>query len=228
MNEIAVRNVSVSYGENHVLTNFSTVFPAGRCTAIMGPSGSGKTTIFRILLGIAGIKSGKCEICYTHGGEEIHHDISASTRGLFAYVPQGNAVFYGTVAENMRLFNKNANDEEIVDSLKAACAYDFVSKLDGGINAVVEEGGGNFSEGQKQRLCIARALVSGAPIVLLDEGTSALDKDTERELLKNLTEYKKDKTFIISTHRTSVLDICDRTYKIKDKTLEVIINQSDV
>ncbi|MGN1479070.1 MAG: ABC transporter ATP-binding protein [Acutalibacteraceae bacterium] len=214
--------------KDEIFTCLSFSARPGEVSAIVGPSGSGKTTIFRILLGIAGIKSGKCEICYSHGGEEIHHDISASTRGLFAYVPQGNAVFYGTVAENMRLFNKNATDEEIVDSLKAACAYDFVSRLDGGINAIVEEGGGNFSEGQKQRLCIARALVSGAPVVLLDEGTSALDKDTERELLKNLTKYKKDKTFIISTHRTSVLDICDRTYKIKDKTLEVIKNQSNV
>lgn len=213
--------------KDEIFTCLSFCAQPGEVSAIVGPSGSGKTTIFRILLGLAGVKSGKCEISYNHGGEEIHHDISASTRALFAYVPQGNAVFYGTVADNLRLFNKNASDGKIIDSLKAACAFEFVSKLDGGINAVVEEGGGNFSEGQKQRLCIARALVSNAPVVLLDEGTSALDKDTERELLENLTKYKKEKTFIISTHRTSVLDICDRTYKIKDKTLEVIENRSD-
>ncbi|MCQ2479862.1 MAG: ABC transporter ATP-binding protein/permease, partial [Clostridia bacterium] len=189
----------------------------GEVVALMGPSGSGKTTIFRILLGIADIADGRSFIQY--GDKSCK--ISASTRGLFAYVPQGNAIFYGTIAENMRLFNRSATDEEIITALKTACAYDFVMKLENGIESIIEESGTNISEGQKQRLCIARALVSKAPVILLDEGTSALDRETEMQLLKNLTEFKNNKTFVVSTHRTGVLEICDRTYIIEDKTLTV-------
>ena len=193
----------------------------GEVVALMGPSGSGKTTIFRILLGISGISHGSGVIEYGDGKE---CKISASTRGLFAYVPQGNAVFYGTIADNMRLFNREATDDEIIDALKVACAYEFVSKLENGIETVMEESGTNFSEGQKQRLCIARALVSRAPVILIDEGTSALDRETEMELLKNLANYKRGKTFVVSTHRTGVLEICDRTYSIEDKSLTVVNN----
>ncbi len=194
----------------------------GEVVAIVGPSGSGKTTIFRILLGIAGITDGRSTVEYTFENEKKEYNISASTRGLFAYVPQGNAIFYGTVADNVRIFNRSAADEEVIEALKAACAYDFVSKLEDGIDTVLEEGGTNLSEGQKQRICIARALVSKAPVILIDEGTSALDSETEMKLLKNLTDFKHNKTFVVSTHRTGVLEICDRTYSIEDKTLTVV------
>lgn len=197
----------------------------GEVIAIVGPSGSGKTTIFRILLGIAGITEGKSIVEYEYENEKKEFNISASTRGLFSYVPQGNAVFFGSIADNMRLFNRDATDEDIIEALKTACAYDFVSKLENGINTVLEEGGTNFSEGQKQRICIARALVSKAPVILIDEGTSALDKETEMKLLENLTRYKHNKTFVVSTHRTGVLSICDRTYNIEDKTLTLVDNK---
>lgn len=196
----------------------------GEVVAIVGPSGSGKTTIFRILLGIAGITEGKSTVGYEYNGEKKKYNISASTRGLFAYVPQGNAVFYGTIADNMRIFNRDATEEEIIEALKAACAYEFVEKLENGINTILEEAGTNLSEGQKQRICIARALVSKAPVILLDEGTSALDSETEMRLLKNLTGFKHNKTFVVSTHRAGVLGICDRTYNIEDKTLTVVNN----
>lgn len=197
----------------------------GEVIAIVGPSGSGKTTIFRILLGIAGITEGKSIVEYEYENEKKSFNISASTRGLFSYVPQGNAVFFGSIADNMRLFNRDATDEDIIEALKTACAFDFVSKLENGINTVLEEGGTNFSEGQKQRICIARALVSKAPVILIDEGTSALDKETEMKLLENLTRYKHNKTFVVSTHRTGVLSICDRTYNIEDKTLTLVDNK---
>lgn len=197
----------------------------GEVIAIVGPSGSGKTTIFRILLGIAGITEGKSIVEYEYENKKKEFNISASTRGLFSYVPQGNAVFFGSIADNMRLFNRDATDEDIIEALKTACAYDFVSKLENGINTVLEEGGTNFSEGQKQRICIARALVSKAPVILIDEGTSALDKETEMKLLENLTRYKHNKTFVVSTHRTGVLSICDRTYNIEDKTLTLVDNK---
>lgn len=220
---VKIENARFLYdNKNEIFTCLSFLAKPGEVSAIVGPSGSGKTTIFRILLGLAGVESGECKISYNKNGEKTTCNISASSRGLFAYVPQDNVMFFGTVADNLRLFNKNATDDELIEALKAACAFDFVSKLESGINSTIEEGGGNLSQGQKQRLCIARALVSDALIVLLDEGTSALDKATESALLDNLTKYKKAKTFIVSTHRTSVLDICDRTYSIKNKTLELI------
>ncbi|MCQ2471003.1 MAG: ABC transporter ATP-binding protein/permease [Clostridia bacterium] len=215
---INIKNARFCYDDAEEVFNCLT-FDAhpGEVVALMGPSGSGKTTIFRILLGISDIADGVSQLEYGSSTCKI----SASTRGLFAYVPQGNAIFYGTIAENMRLFNRDATDEEIITALKAACAYSFVEKLEDGINSVIEESGTNISEGQKQRLCIARALVSKAPVILIDEGTSALDKETEMQVLKNLTEFKKTKTFVVSTHRTGVLEICDRTYVIEDKALTV-------
>ena len=217
---ISIKDGKFVYDDSEEVFNCLT-FDAdpGEVVAVMGPSGSGKTTIFRILLGISDISHGKSTIEY---GDGKSCRISASTRGLFAYVPQGNAVFYGTIADNMRLFNRDATDDEIIEALKVACAYDFVSGLENGIETVIEEGGTNLSEGQKQRLCIARALVSRAPVILIDEGTSALDRETEMKLLKNLAAYKRNKTFIVSTHRTGVLEICDRTYCIEDKTLTVV------
>lgn len=215
---INIKNARFLYDdEDEIFNCLSFNAHPGEVIALMGPSGSGKTTIFRILLGISNIAEGSGVIEYN--GKSCN--ISASTRGLFAYVPQGNAIFYGTIAENMRLFNRSATDEEIITALKTACAYNFVMKLENGIDSVIEESGTNISEGQKQRLCIARALVSKAPVILLDEGTSALDRETEMQLLKNLTEYKNNKTFVVSTHRTGVLEICDRTYIIEDKALTV-------
>lgn len=205
--------------EEEVFSCFSFEANPGEVVALIGPSGSGKTTIFRILLGISPLSEGKSIVEYEFDNHKKVYNITASTRGLFAYVPQGNAVFFGTIAENMRIFNRDASDAEIIEALKAACAYEFVEKLENGINTVLEEGGTNFSEGQKQRLCIARALVSRAPVILIDEGTSALDNNTEMKLLKNLTGFKHNKTFVVSTHRTGVLGICDRTYSIEDKTL---------
>ncbi len=215
---INIKNAKFCYDDAEKIFNCLTLDAhPGEVVALMGPSGSGKTTIFRILLGISDIADGVSQLEYGSSTCKI----SASTRGLFAYVPQGNAIFYGTIAENMRLFNRDATDEEIITALKAACAYSFVEKLDDGINSVIEESGTNISEGQKQRLCIARALVSKAPVILIDEGTSALDNETEMQVLKNLTEFKKNKTFVVSTHRTGVLEICDRTYIIEDKALTV-------
>ncbi len=221
---IDIKDAVFSYDDSRdVFTCLSFDAIPGGVTAIVGPSGSGKTTIFRILLGIASIKEGKSQINYIFNGEKKIFNISASTRGLFAYVPQGNSIFEGTIADNIKLLNSKATDDEVIKALKASCAYDFVMKLDDGINSTVCESGSNFSEGQKQRLCIARALVSEAPIILLDEGTSALDSETERKLLENLSKYKGgSKTFVISTHRVSVLDICEKTYSIEDKALKEI------
>ena len=148
--------------------------------------------------------------------------MSPSTRKLFSYVPQGNTMFSGTIAENLRNVKPDATDEEIVEALKLACAWEFVEKLPDGIESEVKERGGGFSEGQAQRLSIARALLRKSPILLLDEATSALDGVTERKVLKNIMQDTYPRTCIVTTHRPTVLNICSRVYAIRDKRCEVL------
>ncbi len=142
--------------------------------------------------------------------------MNADTRCLFAYVPQGNTILSGTVAENMRLVKETATDEEIIEALKNACAWDFVSKMPEGINSELGERGHGISEGQAQRIAIARAVLKDAPILLLDEATSALDVATERRVLRNIIRQRPNKTCIITAHRPSVITMCSRIYRVMD------------
>lgn len=183
--------------------------------ALVGPSGEGKTTLLRIMLSLLHPQSGRAYVYGSATPDMIK--LIPSTRRLFSYVPQGNTMFSGTIAENMRNVKENASDEEIVDALKMACAWEFVERLPSGIHSPIGERGKNFSEGQAQRLSIARALLRRAPILLLDEATSALDPATEEALLKNIMRDDYPRTCIVTTHRASVLDICNRVYEIKDK-----------
>ena len=148
--------------------------------------------------------------------------MSPSTRKLFSYVPQGNTMFSGTIAENLRNVKPDATDEEIIEALKLACAWVFVEKLPDRIESEVKERGGGFSEVQAQRLSIARALLRKSPILLLDEATSALDVATERKVLKNIMQDTYPRTCIVTTHRPTVLNICSRVYAIRDKQCEVL------
>lgn len=190
-----------------------TVRP-GEIVAVVGPSGEGKTTLLRLLLGVVSVQSGTLTVAADGSKDEI--PISAATRKLFSYVPQDNILFAGTVAENLRLVKKDATDEELNEALKIACAYNFVHRSPLGLNRPVKEQGGGFSEGQLQRLSIARALLANAPVLLLDEATSALDMETEEQLIRNLMEARKNYTCIITTHRPSVLRICDRIYRVEN------------
>ena len=145
-------------------------------------------------------------------GREV--TMNVETRHLFAYVPQGNTILSGTIAENMRMVKEEATDEEIIDALKIACAWDFVGKMPDTIHSKIGERGRGFSEGQAQRLAIARAVLRDAPILLLDEATSALDVTTERQVLRNIIQQKPNKTCIVTTHRPSVLNLCQRVYRV--------------
>lgn len=209
---VVLDDVEFSYNENKtVFQHADVVANPGEIVALVGPSGEGKTTMIRLLLGLINTKSGNASIRDING---VSCKISSATRRFFAYVPQGNTIFSGTIAENMRMVKQDATDAEIVEALKAACAYDFVNKLPDGINSKVGERGSGFSEGQAQRLSIARALLRKSPILLLDEATSALDVFTERQVLRNIMNMGYARTCIVTTHRPSVLTMCDKVYKI--------------
>ena len=209
---VVLDDVEFSYNKNKtVFQHADIVANPGEIVALVGPSGEGKTTMIRLLLGLINTKSGNASIRDING---VSCKISSATRRFFAYVPQGNTIFSGTIAENMRMVKQDATDAEIVEALKAACAYDFVNKLPDGINSKVGERGSGFSEGQAQRLSIARALLRKSPILLLDEATSALDVFTERQVLRNIMNMGYARTCIVTTHRPSVLTMCDRVYKI--------------
>lgn len=142
--------------------------------------------------------------------------LNVETRQFFAYVPQGNTILAGTIAENLRMVKEDALDEEVEEALKVACAWDFVEKMPHGINTALGERGRGLSEGQAQRIAIARAVLRDAPILLLDEATSALDVTTERRVLKNIITQRPNKTCIVTTHRPSVLNLCKRVYRVVD------------
>lgn len=158
-------------------------------------------------------QEGEAVIVASNGREIV---LNAETRHFFAYVPQGNTILSGTIAENMRMVKEEATDEEIIEALKIACAWEFVEKLPDTINSALGERGRGLSEGQAQRISIARAVLRNAPILLLDEATSALDVTTERKVLRNIIEQKPNKTCIVTTHRPSVLNMCQRVYRVME------------
>lgn len=217
--EIEFRDVSFGYKNGgKVFSEVNLTVAPGEFVAFVGPSGGGKTTLLRLLLGLVKPQSGKA----TLSAKGKTTEISSVTRRIFTYVPQEKAMFSGTVAEMLRLFSPEATDEEINAALKAACAYDFVAALPEGINTPLGERGAGFSEGQNQRLAIARAVLRKAPVLLLDEATSALDLETERRVLENITALCRGKTLIVMTHRESVLPLCDSVYRISGGKVEKV------
>lgn len=196
-----------------VLRNAGLIARPGDLIALVGPSGEGKTTMLRILLGLVRPQQGAAELI---GESGTRYAVSAGTRSAFGYVPQGNSVFTGTIADNLRLTKPEATDEELVEALRAACAYEFVQELPGGIYYPVGGRGKGLSEGQAQRIAVARALLRRAPILLLDEATSALDEETERRMLRNLMESGMVHTCILVTHRPVSKQFCDRCYRVQE------------
>lgn len=219
---VNMRNIGVGYGERNVLSDVTITALPGETVAVTGPSGEGKTTLLRLLLGLIRPSGGDIFLCDENGKR---YELCADTRPFFSYVPQGNTLIAGTVADNLRLADKNADDNTMIAALMDACAWEFVEKLPQGINTKINEGGKGLSEGQAQRIAIARALVRKTPVMLLDEVTSALDTETERRVLKNLSE--KGVTCIVTTHRPSVLNMCHRAYRVSGGRV-ISISEEDI
>lgn len=197
--------------EKKVLLDATFKAKPGEITALIGSSGEGKTTIMRLLLGLVKPDSGNITLDIPKSNDI---PISSGTRSYFTYVPQGNTLFSGTIAENLRIGKPDASDKELYKVLKAACAWDFVQSLPKGLDTHLGESNTGISEGQAQRLCIARALLRTAPVLLLDEATSALDMETERSIFENIRKLE-NKTCVVITHRLSVLPLCDTVYRLE-------------
>ncbi len=184
-------------------------FAPATCTAVMGQTGSGKTTLIRLLLSLVYPKEGHIFIYNDKGRKE---ELSPRHRCNFVYVPQGNTLLSGTLRENLRLGNPDATDEEMLEALRLACA-DFIDDLPEGLDTQFSEHGGGLSEGQAQRISIARALLRPGSIMLLDEATSALDTQTELRVLENILQRHR-RTVIIVTHRQAAVDYCSQILQI--------------
>ena len=202
-----------------VLTHADFRAAPGETVALVGPSGGGKTTMIRLLLGLIRPAEGRA---YLQAADGRQVEVNAGLRRYFSYVPQGNTLLSGTIADNLRMVKPDASDAQLQAALEAACAWDFVSAMDGGLDASVGEHGHGLSEGQAQRIAIARALLRDAPVLLLDEATSALDVATERTILRNLAARYPHKTCIVTTHRPTVISLCRRVYQVSSGCLRLL------
>ena len=237
--EIRVNGVTFRYedGTDDVLQGASCTIRKGDFVALTGPSGGGKSSLFHLLLGIYAPSEGEVKV---HGkvegltdgvndgsvnggiGQDCRKawvEAGVDTRGLFAYVPQGNYLFSGTLRENLTMFSDEVSQEQMEEAIRVACLDELVAEI--GLDAELGERGSGISEGQAQRVAVARALIKGAEILLLDESTSALDEETEARMLKNLSALR-DKTCLIVTHRRAALSVCNRELRISDGKLDEI------
>lgn len=216
LKSIDFKNLTFAYDRDLILDDTSLVVNKGDFVAIMGISGIGKSTLLKLLLGVFNLNGGTI----TLDTESGNIPVDCHTRKLFSYVPQGNFLMSGSIKDNLTFINSNVTDEEIKNAVRISCADQFVYDLPDGLDTVIGERGIGLSEGQLQRLAIARSILSKSPIMLLDEATSALDEATELRFLKNLKEMQ-DKTCIIVSHKTAALEICNKHIQIIDGKIVV-------
>lgn len=215
---IRVENLSFGYDKDTVLENVSFSITPGESTAVIGESGIGKTTLIRLILSFVKPNEGSITF-FNSKNEECPGD--AGIRKYIAYVPQGNTLFSGTIRENLLTGRYDATEDDIYDALKLASAYDFISELPKGIDTVIGEKGLGLSEGQAQRIAIARAFLRKSPILIFDEATSALDEGTEQKVIQGFSQLNPRPTCLIITHRKSILKYCTSEIKIEDKKISI-------
>lgn len=213
---VEIQNLTFGYTQENVLEDVSLCIHPGEFVAIIGESGIGKTTLIRIIMSFMSNIHGNVTFYNEKGKTE---KANASTRNFIAYVPQGNTLFSGTVRENIRMGNLEATEEEMLEALKLAAGYDFVMELPKGLDTVIGERGHGLSEGQAQRIAIARAFVRKAPFLILDEATSALDEATEQQVIQGLQKLNPKPTCLVITHRKSILAYCDREIRIENRKI---------
>lgn len=204
LDAICGEKVSFAYDRENVLTDVTFRLEKGSFAAVKAPSGKGKSTLLKLLLGIFPTDGG--QLYLESRGERI--PVGRNTRKLFAYVPQGNLLFSGTIRENLLVTNPDASEEALRHAVYVSCMDAYLEQLPNGLDTVLSENGGGLSEGQAQRLAIARAVLGGAPVLLLDEATSALDAETEKRVLQRIRELDS-RTCIAVTHRPAALEIAD-------------------
>jgi ATP-binding cassette subfamily B protein len=216
---ITFDNVAFDYGRERVIESASFAINKGEIVCLTGASGSGKSTVFKLLLSLYAPSEGEISL----QSKDEKTPLTAANRNLFAYVPQGNFLFSGTILENLTFFSKRTDEDEeqllsrVKRAIDVACA-EFVWELPQGLQTPLYEGGKGLSEGQMQRLAVARAILSDRPILLLDEATSALDAQTEKQLLQNVRTLQ-NKTCVIVTHRPAALEIADSVLHVEKATV---------
>ena len=217
---IELKEVNIHYkdGEN-VIHRGDFIANAGEITAVVGPSGEGKTTLIRVLLGLLHPMEGRAEL---KNAEGIKCRLSAGTREFFSYVPQGNTIFAGSIAENMRMVKEDATDEEIEEACHLACADEFIEQFPDKYDTHIEQGGTNVSGGQKQRLCIARALLKKPKILILDDSTSAVDTKTDAIIRAGFKKFIPETTKIIIAQRVSSVQDADQIIIMNNGSIEAV------
>lgn len=211
---LCITNLTFAYKDENILENADMQINKGEVVAVAGPSGIGKSTVIKLLLGLIEPKGG--ELYFKSADGKIV--IDSGLRKMFAYVPQGNMILSGTIRENIAFCSSDASDEDVIQAAKSAIIWDFISSLPNGMQTEIGERGLGLSEGQIQRIAVARALLSDAPFLLLDEATSALDEATEKALLENIRALK-NRTCIFISHKQRTIKNCDRIFYIKNKTI---------
>lgn len=215
LRSIEFKNITFGYGRDTIIENSSFSINKGDFVVISGISGIGKSTLFKLMVGVLQPQGG--EVFINSGGKKLFAD--KFTRPLFAYVPQGNMLMSGTIRDNIKFVNDTASDSEVLNAAEISCALDFIKELPKGLDTVLYENGRGLSEGQIQRLAVARAVLSGAPVILLDEATSALDEETETKMLKNIKSLK-NKTCVIISHKQAAFCICDAEIIVSEKKVK--------
>lgn len=214
LSAIELRDITFRYAQDTVLEHADATIRKNDFVLISGISGIGKSTLFKLLTGLLPPESGEIRL-QTENGTVLPEK---NSRGLFAYVPQGNMLFSGSLRDNIRFVREDATDEEILHAAEICCAREFIEALPEGLDTVIREKGQGLSEGQVQRIAVARAVLTNAPIILLDEATSALDEETERKLLQNLKEMQ-NKTCILISHKPASRAVCNKEICIENKKI---------